>query len=82
MLRRRSILYIVLGAILAVFAVLRFAEGDTGWFGWLIAGFAAFNLIAGVMLRGLSKQAEARAAAGGAAGDAADDTGPGGSAAP
>lgn len=63
MLRRRAILYIVLGAILAVFAFLRFAEGDTGWFAWLIAGFAAFNLIAGVMLRGLSKQAEARAAA-------------------
>ncbi|QFG67374.1 hypothetical protein [Ornithinimicrobium pratense] len=82
MLRRRSILYIVLGAILAVFAFLRFAEGDTGWFAWLIAGFAAFNLIAGVMLRGLSKQAEARAEAGDAAGDTTDDTTPGGPAAP
>ena len=79
MLRRRAILYIVLGAILAVFAFLRFAEGDTGWFAWLIAGFAAFNLLAGVMLRGLSKQAEARQAQ---SGDAADDATPGGPTAP
>lgn len=79
MLRRRSILYIVLGAILAVFAIMRFAEGDGGWFAWLIAGFAAFNLFAGAMLRALSKQAEARQAA---PGDATEDTGPGGPAAP
>lgn len=75
MLRRRAILYMVLGAILAIFAFLRFAEGDTGWFAWLIAGFAAFNLLAGAMLRGLSKQAEARQAQ---SGDAPGDPTPGG----
>ncbi|WP_131103180.1 hypothetical protein [Ornithinimicrobium sufpigmenti] len=74
MLRRRSILYIVLGAILAVFAFMRFSAGETGWFVWLIAGFAAFNLLAGSMLRNLSKQAEARAAAG----DGTDGATPGG----
>lgn len=75
MLRRRSILYIVLGGILTVFALMRFAADDFGWFAWLIAGFAAFNLFAGAMLRALSKQAEARQAE---AGTAADDPTPDG----
>lgn len=71
MLRRRSVLYLVLGAILAAFAFMRFSSGDTGWFAWLIAGFALFNLFAGAMLRALSKQAEARQA--GAVDDAAPE---------
>lgn len=60
MLRRRAILYMVLGAVLGVFGFMRISAGDTGWLTWLIIGFAAFNLLAGAMLRGLSKQAEAR----------------------
>lgn len=61
MLRRRAYLYIVLGVILAVFGFIRFSQNDTGWLTWLIVGFAVFNLLAGSMLRALSKQAEARA---------------------
>lgn len=83
MLRRRSALYIGLGAVLAVFAILRFqGEDGGGWFAWLIAAFAAFNLFAGAMLRALAKQAEARQAESAGGAGAADDPSTGGSPAP
>ena len=60
MLRRRSILYLVLGAVMAVFGFWRFATGDTTWLTWLVIGFAVFNLLGGAMMRSLSQQAQAR----------------------
>lgn len=74
MLRRRSILYLVVGVALLVFAFVRFNAGDTGWVTWLFLGFAGFNLLAGWMMRGLAAQAEQRRAGQPEEGDAATST--------
>lgn len=60
MLSRRAWLYMILGIILGVLGFMRFTTGDTGWLTWLIIGFAAFNVLAGAMLRGLANQARLR----------------------
>lgn len=60
MLNRRAWLYLFLGVVLAVFGFMRFSAGETSWLTWLIIGFAAFNLLAGSMLRALAKQSRLR----------------------
>lgn len=69
MLRRRAMLYLVVGVALLVFAFVRLNAGETNWVTWLFLGFAGFNLLAGWMMRGLATQAEQRAAQGPAGGD-------------
>lgn len=70
MLRRRAMLYLVVGVALLIFAFVRLNAGETNWVTWLFLGFAGFNLLAGWMMRGLATQAEQRAAQGPAGGDA------------
>ncbi|GAA1173698.1 hypothetical protein GCM10009584_13550 [Ornithinimicrobium humiphilum] len=63
MLRRRAVLYLVIGAALLVFSLLRVYAGDTSWLTWLFLGFAGFNLLAGWMMRNLAIQTEQKRAA-------------------
>lgn len=62
MLRRRAILYLVVGAALLVYSFVRLNAGEANWVTWLFLGFAGFNLLAGWMMRGLAAQAEQRRA--------------------
>lgn len=59
MLRRRGWVYLVIGFVLGVIGVLRWTDGDRGWFTWIILAIAAFDLLGGQLMLSMSRQLKA-----------------------
>ena len=60
MLRRRGWVYLVIGFVLGVIGVLRWTDGDRGWFTWIILAIAAFDLLGGQLMLSMARQLQSK----------------------